>query len=197
VLTYRDLPHLHELCKYYLDHPDERMEIVARCNSLVSKGFDYKDRIISVLGMVDLHAPTVRLRVQATIDRLPAEVIPKASYHAAQRAIASAGEGVFGEAAPVGFLARVFAGFKIMFGFWGGVRSAKSPAREVLKAVKRLTREERRLYWIVNQRHVRLEFDREAYLSRNPDVASEGVDPVFHFVKFGRHEGREATFSIT
>jgi hypothetical protein len=84
-----------------------------------------------------------------------------------------------------------------MFGFWGGVRSAKSPAREVLKAVKRLTREERRLYWIVNQRHVRLEFDREAYLSRNPDVASEGVDPVFHFVKFGRHEGREATFSIT
>lgn len=42
VLTYRDIPHLHELCKYYLDHPDERIEIVARCNSLVAKGLTIK-----------------------------------------------------------------------------------------------------------------------------------------------------------
>ncbi len=197
VLTYRDLPHLHELCKYYLDHPDERLEIVARCNSLVSQGFDYKDRIISVLGMIGLHAPTARLRVQATIDRLPVDVSHGASYHAAQQAIASAAsEGDFGEAAPVGFLARVLAGFRIILGLRGGTRSAKSPSRKHLKALKRLTREEKRLYAIVSQRYICLEFDREAYLSRNPDVAREGVDPVFHFVKFGRHEGREPTFSI-
>ena len=79
VLTYRDIPHLHELCKYYLDHPAERMEIVARCNRLVAKGFDYKDRIISVLGLADLHAPSVRQRVQMTMERLPAGFIPDAS----------------------------------------------------------------------------------------------------------------------
>ncbi len=86
VLTYRDLPHLYELCKYYLDHPAERMEIVARCNSLVSKGFDYKDRIISVLDMAGLHAPAARQRVQVTINRLPAGFIPEASAESARHA---------------------------------------------------------------------------------------------------------------
>lgn len=76
VLTYRDIPHLYELCKYYLDHPDERMELVARCNELVATGFDYKDRITSVLGMADLQVPTVRQRISATIERLPAGFVP-------------------------------------------------------------------------------------------------------------------------
>lgn len=35
-------------------------------------------------------------------------------------------------------------------------------------------------------------FDAADYLARNPDVAKSGVDPLGHFLDFGRNEGREA-----
>jgi glycosyltransferase involved in cell wall biosynthesis len=34
------------------------------------------------------------------------------------------------------------------------------------------------------------EFDPTAYLMLNPDVAASGVDPVHHYLNYGRHEGR-------
>ena len=198
VLTYRDIPHLHTLCKHYLEHPDERMEIVARCNSLVAQGFDYKDRIRSVLDMAHLQTPNVRLRVQATIERFAFDVAPSSPSPATRQAVASAAAaGEFSKATSVGYFARALAGLRMILGLRGAKRNANSPGRKMLRAVKRLTPEERQLYETVSQRYVCLEFDREAYLSRNPDVAREGVDPVYHFVKYGRHEGREPTFFIS
>lgn len=69
VPTYRDLPHLHALCEHYLAHPQEREEIVRRCNALVARGFDYKDRVAFVLGLVGLEPPAVRRRIAATVIR--------------------------------------------------------------------------------------------------------------------------------
>ena len=34
-------------------------------------------------------------------------------------------------------------------------------------------------------------FDAAEYLAANPDVAASGLDPLTHFIDFGRHEGRE------
>lgn len=34
------------------------------------------------------------------------------------------------------------------------------------------------------------DFDPEAYLELNPDVASAGVDPLVHYLEFGKHENR-------
>jgi GT2 family glycosyltransferase len=39
----------------------------------------------------------------------------------------------------------------------------------------------------------RPDFDPQAYLSRNPDVAAAGYEPLGHYLNFGRHEGRGAT----
>lgn len=36
-------------------------------------------------------------------------------------------------------------------------------------------------------------FDGEAYLRRNPDVASAGADPLIHYLRHGMHEGRSPT----
>lgn len=214
VLTYRDLPHLYELCKYYLDHPDKRMELVARCNLLVAKGFDYKDRIKTVLGMADLQAPSVRLRIQATIERLPADVVPDVYpngarhvtndtahttlHHAALRAIASAAiETHNEEAATRVYPRRAFAGLRRRaLGLLSGLGSEKSGRRALLRAVKKLPTEDRHIYQIISQHSVGLEFDGDTYLARNPDVAREGCDPLLHFVKHGRHEGREPAFSL-
>ncbi|MEL6172655.1 MAG: hypothetical protein AAFR02_11690, partial [Pseudomonadota bacterium] len=39
-------------------------------------------------------------------------------------------------------------------------------------------------------RRLVLRFDSEAYLSQNPDVAKNGMNPLIHYLRFGRHEGR-------
>src|SRR5262249_9418898 len=39
-------------------------------------------------------------------------------------------------------------------------------------------------------------FDRAWYLASNPDVADAGVDPLYHYVMFGVHEGREPSPSF-
>lgn len=36
-----------------------------------------------------------------------------------------------------------------------------------------------------------LGFDRHYYLANNPDVASSGVDPVWHYMEYGWREGRD------
>lgn len=36
-----------------------------------------------------------------------------------------------------------------------------------------------------------LDFDPQSYLRKNPDVMAAGFDPVQHWVKYGRHEGRQ------
>lgn len=38
-------------------------------------------------------------------------------------------------------------------------------------------------------------FDRNAYLANNPDVAAAGVDPYFHYLRYGQGEGRTFTFT--
>ena len=49
--------------------------------------------------------------------------------------------------------------------------------------------------WRRSKEHARLKsrslFDAASYLQRYPDVADEGMDPVVHFMRHGRHEGRE------
>lgn len=49
--------------------------------------------------------------------------------------------------------------------------------------------------WRRNKEFARLKsrrlFDAEGYLQRNPDVVEEGMDPIFHFIHHGRHEGRD------
>ncbi|ARU16699.1 methyltransferase domain-containing protein [Croceicoccus marinus] len=49
--------------------------------------------------------------------------------------------------------------------------------------------------WRRSKEHARLKsrrlFDAASYLQRYPDVAGEGMDPVVHFMRHGRHEGRE------
>jgi hypothetical protein len=37
---------------------------------------------------------------------------------------------------------------------------------------------------------VRIDFDADFYLFLYPDVAKSGIDPLFHFVSYGRNEGR-------
>ena len=69
VPTYRDLAHLHALCEHYLRHSLEREQLVVRCNQLVAKGFDYKDRIAFVLGLAGLRPPAARRRVAANVIR--------------------------------------------------------------------------------------------------------------------------------
>ncbi|MEA1834394.1 hypothetical protein U8607_20075 [Methylobacterium durans] len=34
-------------------------------------------------------------------------------------------------------------------------------------------------------------FDRDWYLANNPDVAADGMDPLWHFFRYGRFEGRQ------
>lgn len=75
VPTYRDVGHLHSLCEHYLSHPKEREELVKTCQQLVSKGFDYTDRVAFILGLADLKAPGVRHRVASSLIR---EAEPKA-----------------------------------------------------------------------------------------------------------------------
>jgi hypothetical protein len=36
-------------------------------------------------------------------------------------------------------------------------------------------------------------FDGESYLKMNPDVAAEGVDPLYHYINHGIDENRRAT----
>ena len=43
----------------------------------------------------------------------------------------------------------------------------------------------------------RTEFDREYYLSRNPDVAKSGVDPLVHFMTIGWIEGRDPSVDFS
>jgi Macrocin-O-methyltransferase (TylF) len=46
--------------------------------------------------------------------------------------------------------------------------------------------------WIANMPTAQLpeDFDRDCYLRMNPDVASAGLDPAAHYLRYGRHEGR-------
>jgi len=120
------------------------------------------------------------------------------AHHAAQQAIASmVVEEVLDDERSGNYFTRVFSGLR------GKSPAARKKARkdklarrELRNAVKRLSPEDRHLFKVISRRSAGLEFDRETYLARNPDVAQEGQDPLLHFIKHGRHEGREPAFLV-
>lgn len=50
--TYRSLEELRRKTKYYLDHEDERKELVAYCNQLVAKKFSFEERVTQMIQIV-------------------------------------------------------------------------------------------------------------------------------------------------
>jgi len=56
VPMYKDLQELEDLCAYYLQHEDERLKLVNKCNALVANGFSFADRCndIMKIGGVDI-----------------------------------------------------------------------------------------------------------------------------------------------
>jgi glycosyltransferase involved in cell wall biosynthesis/2-polyprenyl-3-methyl-5-hydroxy-6-metoxy-1,4-benzoquinol methylase len=72
-------------------------------------------------------------------------------------------------------------------------RARARPARSWLRPRRALDKL-RTLKQLARERHL-LEasglFDREFYLAEHGDVARGGMDPVEHFVRYGRHEGRD------
>lgn len=72
---------------------------------------------------------------------------------------------------------------------------AKQKARSAhRKALKYLSSEERKLYQLVKKNIESIGFYPAVYLRHNLDVTSAGIDPLFHFIKYGQHERREPTF---
>jgi len=57
VPTYADLDELEALCLRYLGNEDERRELVAQCNALVSSGFSFAERATDLLRIVGLKPP--------------------------------------------------------------------------------------------------------------------------------------------
>lgn len=90
------------------------------------------------------------------------------------------------EEQPGGYFSRIFT----------ALRDRREKRRALLRAIKGLSPVERQMYKAVAQGSAGSQFDGETYLAHNPDVAAEGVDPLFHFIKHGRHEGREPVFFI-
>ena len=64
------------------------------------------------------------------------------------------------------------------------VAAAKAVARRARGLATRMKRR------VVAQSDVRLIFDAHYYVAANPDVASSGMDPLQHYLRFGRAEGR-------
>ena len=54
---YKDVPHLKELCHFYLNNEDARKEIVKKCNLLISKGFSFDERVEDILRLASFSAP--------------------------------------------------------------------------------------------------------------------------------------------
>jgi hypothetical protein len=50
--TYRSPEELRHKAQYYLEHEDERKELVAYCNQLVAKGFSFEERAIQMIQIV-------------------------------------------------------------------------------------------------------------------------------------------------
>jgi hypothetical protein len=50
--TYRSPEELRQKVIYYLDHEDERKELVAYCNQLVAKGFGFEERVTQMIQIV-------------------------------------------------------------------------------------------------------------------------------------------------
>ena len=46
------------------------------------------------------------------------------------------------------------------------------------------------MYGSAELRQPSLDFDPNAYLAANPDVAAAGTEPIVHFINWGRAEGR-------
>ena len=49
VPMYKDFAHLRHLCRHFLDHEDERLALVARCNALVGRDFRIPNRVSEML----------------------------------------------------------------------------------------------------------------------------------------------------
>lgn len=62
---YRDEEDLFRLCEYYLTHEEERLALVKRCNELVATGFDFKDRIQSILTLA--RVPSVEVSSKGSV----------------------------------------------------------------------------------------------------------------------------------
>ncbi len=72
VPTYSDFDELERLCVHYLEHEDERRELVARCNKLVETGYSFPERARDLLRAVGLApacgaAPGMVRRMQLTV----------------------------------------------------------------------------------------------------------------------------------
>jgi hypothetical protein len=57
VPMFRDFDEMERLCRHYLDHEDERRELVARCNALVADGLSFADRACDLLRIAGLEPP--------------------------------------------------------------------------------------------------------------------------------------------
>ena len=49
IVMYKNLDDLEHLCRYYLEHEEERVEIVKKCNAMLESGFSFRDRCIDIL----------------------------------------------------------------------------------------------------------------------------------------------------
>jgi hypothetical protein len=117
-------------------------------------------------------------------------------YHGIQHAIAAAAAGYAGERVRGSYLVRALTALREQARrAWAG--STRTPADgDLFHLAKSLSAEDRHLYHVFRQGQVGVAFDGKTYLSRNPDVAQSGADPLLHYVKYGRHEGREPAFII-
>ena len=70
--TYRTPEELRQKAKYYLDHEDERKELVAYCNQLVAKGFSFEERAAQMIQIpYPDFVPYANKRVKATYIKIP------------------------------------------------------------------------------------------------------------------------------
>lgn len=65
VPTYRNFDHLRGLCAYYLEHEDERRELVARCNRLVDDRFLLRNRLRAILEAAKITVPAAPAKARA------------------------------------------------------------------------------------------------------------------------------------
>lgn len=59
---YTSNENLYELCSYYLEHNEQRNELVDKCRKLVEFGFDYHDRIEQIFSEAGIHKGCFRYR---------------------------------------------------------------------------------------------------------------------------------------
>jgi hypothetical protein len=60
VPMYKDFGHLRELCRHYLDHEEERLALVAKCNALVGSAFLLPNRLGEMLAAGGVEVPRGR-----------------------------------------------------------------------------------------------------------------------------------------